>query len=154
MNPDPDQDLALQVDRMLKALPELQAPVALSRRVMAAIRAREALPWHRQAWSTWSVAAQTVALLLLASLFAGICLGAYKLPDVAAVAALKHQLLTFLSVISATWAAPSALVNAAVRAVQNLGTGPLIGCAAAAILGYLMCVGLGTVYVRLAMARR
>jgi hypothetical protein len=154
MSPDPDQDLTQQFDRALKALPELQAPVPLPRRVLAAIHARETLPWHRQAWSTWPVPAQALALFLLTSLFAGICLGAYKLPDVAAVAALKHQLLACLSVINAAWGAASALVNAAFRVVHNWGTGPLIGCAVAAILGYLMCVGLGTVYVRLALARR
>ena len=154
MNPDLDQDLAQRVDRALKALPELQAPVALSRRVLAAINARETLPWHRQAWSTWPALAQTVALFLLAGLFAGICLGAYKLPEVAAVAALKHQLLACLSVINASWAAASALVNAGFQVVHNGGTGLLIGCIAAAIFGYLMCVGLGTVYLRLAMARR
>jgi hypothetical protein len=154
MSPDPDRDLAQYVDRALKALPELQAPATLSRRVMAAIHARETLPWHRQAWNTWPVLAQTVALFLLAGLFAGICLAAYKLPDVAAVAALKHQLLACLSVIDATWGAASALVNAAFHVAHNWGTGPLIGCVVAAILGYLMCMGLGTVYVRLVMARR
>ena len=122
--------------------------------MLAAIHAQETVPWHRQAWSTWPAAVQVVALFLLASLFAGLCLGAYELPELAAVAALKHRLLTCLSVLNATWGAVMAVINAAFQLVQNWSTGLLVGCLVAAILGYLMCVGLGTVYVRLAMSRR
>ena len=154
MNPDRDQDLVLQIDRALKALPELQAPADLSRRVMAAIHARESLPWHRHAWSTWPALARAVALFLLASLFAGVCLGMHVLPEVAAVATLKHQASAWFSAASASWQAASAILNAAFLVVRNLSTGLLLGCVAAAVLGYLMCVGLGTVYVRLAMIRR
>ena len=154
MKPDPDQDLALQVDRALKALPELPAPAALSQRVMAAIHARTALPWHRQAWSTWPAWAQTVAFLLLAGLFAGICLAAYKLPEVAAVAALQHQVSAWFAVLNAGWAAVGALGTAVSHAVSHCGTALLTGCIVALVFAYLMCMGLGTVYVRLALARR
>jgi len=154
MNRDRDQELLQQVDRALKALPELQAPASLSVRVLAAINAREAVPWHRQAWSTWSQLAKVAILLLLGSLFGGICLGAYKLPHMASVHALKQQVLGAQAVFNAIWQTASVLVNASARMLHNLQPGLLAGCIAALILGYLLCVGLGTVYVRLAMARR
>jgi hypothetical protein len=45
-------------------------------------------------------------------------------------------------------------LGAGLTEVQSLGTGFIAGCLAAAALGYAMCVGLGTVCVRLAFARR
>jgi hypothetical protein len=38
--------------------------------------------------------------------------------------------------------------------VKKLGTGFIVTCLVAAGIGYAMCVGLGTVYFRLAFAKR
>jgi hypothetical protein len=46
------------------------------------------------------------------------------------------------------------LVSAAVLVVKKLGTGVIVTCLIIVGLGYAMCVGLGTVYFRLAFAKR
>ena len=46
------------------------------------------------------------------------------------------------------------LVSAAVLVVKKLGTGFIVTCLVAMGIGYAMCVGLGTVYFRLAFAKR
>ena len=46
------------------------------------------------------------------------------------------------------------LVNAAVLAVKKLGTGVIVACLVAVGIGYAMCIGVGTVYFRLAFAKR
>ena len=46
------------------------------------------------------------------------------------------------------------LANALALAVRSLGPLVLIGIAVALLLGYAACVGFGTLYVRLAFARR
>ena len=65
----PEQDLEKLIDRELRSLPAPAAPETLAPRVMAAIAARAALPWHRQTWFEWprgwqiASAALTVAFL-------------------------------------------------------------------------------------------
>jgi hypothetical protein len=46
------------------------------------------------------------------------------------------------------------LVNAALLAAKKLGTGFIVACLVAVGLGYALCVGLGTVYFRLALAKQ
>jgi hypothetical protein len=48
----------------------------------------------------------------------------------------------------------STLLSAIVIVVKHLGTAFMIGCLVIAALGYAMCLGLGTAWVRLALARR
>ena len=46
------------------------------------------------------------------------------------------------------------LVNAAVVVAKKLGTGFVVACLVAVGTGYAMCIGAGTVYFRLAFAKR
>jgi hypothetical protein len=143
-----------EIDRALKELPELSAPRTLSARVLAAIETRLALPWYRQSWQAWPVALRAVSLTVLLALFAGLCLGTWEILHGASFATAMHEVGRFFAPVAALWSAVNALMAAVVVVIKNLGTGILIGCVSALALGYAMCLGLGTVYLRLAFARR
>ena len=49
---------------------------------------------------------------------------------------------------------PAVLAEAAVLVVRQLGMPLLVGCIAGMVLAYVACIGLGTVWLRLAVARR
>jgi len=65
----PEQDLEKLMECELRSLPSPRAPETLASRVMAAITAQAALPWHRRTWFEWprgwqvASAALTVAFL-------------------------------------------------------------------------------------------
>ncbi|HWI59846.1 MAG TPA: hypothetical protein VNZ22_21635 [Bacillota bacterium] len=154
MNAELDKRLERAIDRELKALPELVAPASLPSRVLARVAQRTALPWHRQGWQMWPVPLQAAFLVLLLGLFGGLCLAAWQLPQVAGVAAATRTVAGWFSGVNAVCSALTALVGAGSTLVKQLGTGLLIGGLMAAAVGYGLCVGLTTVYVRLALARR
>jgi hypothetical protein len=56
--------------------------------------------------------------------------------------------------LSRTLSTLGVLVNALALVVRSLGPLVLFGIMAALLLGYFACVGFGTLYVRLAFARR
>lgn len=58
------EDLEKLIHQTLRSLPERRAPRTLESRVMAAIEARAALPWWKQSFSRWPIAARCVFLLL------------------------------------------------------------------------------------------
>jgi hypothetical protein len=154
MNSEYEKRLENEIHGELKKLPELIAPRTLISRVMAAIEARLRLPWYRQSWQVWPLALRAVSLVILLALFGGLCFGAWKLSQAEAVAAAMQRPLGLLSGLGAIFHAISVVLTALILAVKQLGAGILIGCLAALALGYAMCVGLGTVYLRLGLARR
>src|SRR5689334_2687565 len=152
MNFDYEKRLETAVDRELKQLPELLAPHTLVLRVMKAIEARLGLPWYRQSWQMWSLALRTVSLVILATLFAGLCFGSWKLTHVESVAAATGSVSHWFGGFGVIWHAAAALISALIVAVKQLGTGFLVAIFAALALGYALCVGLGTVYLRVGLA--
>jgi len=62
--------------------------------------------------------------------------------------------MSWISGLGAILYAVSVVVGGLVLAVKQLNTAVIIGCLVAVALGYAMCVGLGTVYLRLALSRR
>jgi len=60
MDPSPIENLTLakRVDAELRALPLVRAPAALQARVLAELARRQALPWWRQSFRDWPMAAQ------------------------------------------------------------------------------------------------
>ena len=154
MNFDDEKQLETAVDRELKQLPDLLAPHALVMRVMKAIEARLGLPWYRQSWQMWSLTLQTVSLVILVALFAGFCFGTWRLTHLESVAAATRSVGHWFGGFGVIWHATAALMSALVVAVKQLGTGFLVAIFAALALGYALCVGLGTVYLRVGLARR
>jgi hypothetical protein len=154
MNSDYDKQLEAAISRELKALPELAAPGVLANRVMAALDQRARVPWYRCSWQMWPVVLQTASLVVLLALFGGLCLAGWELSQAEATTFALHRVGEWFSGISMIENTFNVLVSAAVLVVKELGTGFIITCLVAAGIGYAMCVGLGTVYFRLAFAKR
>jgi hypothetical protein len=139
MNPNREYQLEAEIDRELKSLPEIPAPVTLIVRVMQAIARRRALPWFRRAWQTWPAWLQVVSFVTLALLFTATCLGLWE-----GAALAIHKYGSVLSMLTTLWTTITVLFGALVTAVNQLPRGVLIGCIAAVALGYTMCAAMGT----------
>jgi hypothetical protein len=66
------EDLEKFIHQTLRALPERRAPRSLEARVFAAIAARQALPWWRQSFTHWPLAARGAFLVVSAVLAAAL----------------------------------------------------------------------------------
>lgn len=154
MNPHDEKQLEAAISRELKALPNLRAPSSLAARVMATIEQRQAVPWYRQAWQHWPLPLQAVATLVLVASFSSLCFLSWQFmrtPDFALAAAKAGSLFSGFGVV---WKAFAVLKGALLLAVKAVNPAILIGCGVALAMGYALCLGLGTVYVRLGFARR
>lgn len=154
MNANHDSELETRMDRELKSLPLLSAPTTLAPRVLAAIGSRTAAPWYRRAWPTWPLALQAVSMAVLLAAFAAICVASWQVVQTPVVVSAASEAAGWISSLSAIWKAAGALVDAVILAFKSLGVWVFAGCLAALLFGYATCVGLGTVYFRLAFARR
>jgi hypothetical protein len=63
-----DSNLENFIHQTLRSLPDRPAPRSLESRVLAAIEARASLPWWKQSFAQWPVAARCVFVLLSAGL--------------------------------------------------------------------------------------
>ena len=154
MNEDEHPQLEAAVDRELKALPNLRAPQTLLPRVMAVIEQRAVLPWYRRAWQTWPQPLRVVSMLILLVAFGGLCFGSWQLVHAPAVASATSEASGWFRMLSRTLSTLGVLANALALAVRSLGPLALFGIMIALLLSYAACVGFGTLYVRLAFARR
>jgi hypothetical protein len=154
MNPEYDKQLEAAINRELKALPELVAPTVLASRIMATIEQRARVSWYRRSWQTWPVALQAVSLVVLLVLFGGLCLGGWQLSQTGTATLALHRAGEWLSGFGVIGNTFNVLVNAAVVVMKKLGTGVIVACLVVAGTGYAMCIGAGTVYFRLAFAKR
>lgn len=154
MNSDYEKQLAASVQRELNTLGELSAPGGLAARVMGIIQQRAGAPWYRRAWQTWPRPQRIVALAVMLTLFAGLCVGSWQFGQSDLLADTLGLIGERLSVLNVLWGAMSALGNAMTLAIQSIH--PLVWMGGALVLlgCYVACVGLGTVCVRLAWARR
>src|SRR5215469_1490979 len=98
MNGDNQERLEIEIDRELRALPDLPAPSTLAPRVMAAIGRRTVAPWYARAWP---VLAQAASFLLLAGLFGGLCYGAWNLGQLQFVHAAGGEIARGVSALGA-----------------------------------------------------
>jgi hypothetical protein len=150
MNPQYEKQLEASVRRELAALGELPAPPALASRILSAIEQRAAMPWYRQSWSAWPVALRMASLAVLVLLFAGICFGF----QAAGHSTVASQATGWFAGLGVIWKTLSVLAGAVVATIQYLGTGLVVGGVVLLLATYAAGIGLGTAYVRLAMARR
>lgn len=154
MKPANQHDLECQVDRVLKRLPEVPAPQTLLPRVLAAVRARAALPWYRQSWQAWPMPLQIATILVLVASFGVFLFASWELSRAAGYAAVRQEIGEMFSAVAVIGNVLGVLVSALRLVVEKLGTGFIIGCLAAAGLAYSIFIGLGTVYLRLAFSQR
>lgn len=71
--PNPEE-LEKLIHQTLRSLPDRPAPRSLEARVLAAIEARQGLPWWRQSFIHWPLAARG-AFLLVTALLAAVLIG-------------------------------------------------------------------------------
>lgn len=154
MNSDYEKQLAASVQRELNTLGELSAPGGLAARIMGSIQQRAAAPWYRRAWQTWPRPQRIVALAVMLTLFAGLCVGSWQFGQSDLLADTLGLIGERLSVLNVLWGAMSALGNAMTLAIQSIHPLVMIGGAVVLLACYAACMGLGTVCVRLAWARR
>jgi len=154
MNPDYEKQLEARVGRELKALGELEAPPAVARRVMHAIEQRTMAPWYRREWQAWPLSVRGASFIGLLAAFALVCFGSWRLVNFATLTPAARQVSGWFRLADSIWNAVSVLTNALGLAFRSLDPMVLIGSAAMLVLCYAICVGLGTVYWRLAYVRR
>jgi len=154
MDMENQQRLEAEIDRQLKALPELVAPRSLAPRVMAVLARRASLPWYRQSWPAWPMPVRVFALVVSLALFGVLCYAGWEFTQLPAFGAVSGKLASVVSGLSSIWKTVGVLVTAMLLAFKHLGNWFIFGCLAAVALAYGMCIGLGSVYFKLAFARR
>ena len=153
MTPEHEKRLESSIDRELEALPDLTAPATLISRVMSAIENHAYLPWFRQSWPMWPQGLRIASLALALALFGGLCFGSWELWHSAGFAAASHTVSGWMASFSAIWNALNVLFGSIVLAAKQLSSIYLIACLVALAFAYILCVGLGTLYVRLGLTR-
>ena len=154
MNAEYEKQLEAVVRRELDALGELEAPPEIARRVMRIIEQRAALPWYRREWQTWPLALRIGSLAGLVAAFACLCFESSQLARFAILTPAAREVSGWFSLANASWNAVNVLTNAMGLAFRSLGPAVLIGSAVLLLFCYAACLGLGTIYWRLAYARR
>lgn len=149
-----EQQLETEIDRELKRLPDLPAPPTLGSRVLAAIAYRACLPWYRQSWQRWPLPLRIAFLLASTALVAALGFALWKVPQTAPVTGAWHQFAGWFSPAASILNVIGTVLSAVGLAAKQLGTAFFAGCLLLIALLWAVCVGLGTVYVRLALARR
>jgi len=151
MAPEIDKNLERLIHRQLKELPPLKAPPVLLMRVLSAARARQALAWWQQPiwhWPTWVKAAFVV---IAAGIMMSLTGGTWWAGELAAnppefanrgidmAQSLAGTVSPLTNVMSVLWR--SFLQTAVISALAVAG------------VMYLICVGAGTLFVRVAWKR-
>ena len=148
MNPQYEKQLEACVRRELDALGELPAPPALANQIMRAIEQRGVVPWYRQSWSAWPLALRLASFSVLLVAFGGLCWGGWLVTHGATV---PDWMSTLYAGAGALWRTAVVLGNTVISLFSHLGTGVLFGGATVMFGAWVMCIGLGTAYVRLAL---
>jgi hypothetical protein len=154
MNNEYEKQLEASVRRELNALGELEAPPEIARRVMRVIEQRAAAPWYRREWQAWPLVLQVGSLAGLLAGFAFLCFGTSQLAHSATLTPAAREVAGWFSVADAVWRAVNALANALELAFRSLGPTVIVVGAVTLLFCYATCLGLGTIYWRLAYARR
>jgi hypothetical protein len=154
MNLDNDSQLELEISRELKALPELAAPASVTNRVLAAIELRWNVPWYRRSWVTWSLALRIASLTAMLALFGGLCLAGWEISRTETIMSATQRAGQWFSELNTIGSVLNILAGSAALVVKKLGMTFIVACLVAAGLGYAIFLGLGTVYFRLAFAKR
>jgi hypothetical protein len=153
MNPDYEKQLEAEIGRELNGLPELAAPAALVPRVLRTIEQRNRLPWYRRSWQSWPMSLQAASFVMLLTVFGGLCLGGGKAVRAEAAVRLLQSAGEWLAGGKAVVNTFGVLANAAGQAVHSLGPGCIALLLILAGTGYVLSLGLGTVFFRLAFAK-
>jgi hypothetical protein len=154
MSLDHEKRLEIEVGRVLKDLPDLEAPSSLLGQVISRLEERANLPWYRRSWQTWPAPLRVALLMTLLTLFIGLCLAGREFTHSGMAMAAAHRVGEWFSGLGAIANTLAVLLNSLCLVLKKLGTGFVILCLFAVGLAYVMCVGLGTMYMRLTFAKQ
>ncbi len=144
-------DLEKLIHQELQKLPELTAPATLIPGVLAAIQQRAAAPWWRRAWWDWPAPAKALFALLALATAALATGGVWWLGSGATPFA--SEITERLNGIGNLWDALAPFSEAGGLLWQKAGYPLAIGALVLSMSFYLFCLGLGTVFVRVAVKR-
>ena len=139
MEPKTDPKLEQLIHQELKKLPPVTAPVRLAARVLEVVRARRALPWWQQSFWHWPALARAVFLIVVALIAVSLTGGTWFAGEVAADGSIGRYVSPFTNAFAIMWR--SFLQTLVVWALSFAG------------VLYLICVGAGTLFVRMAYRR-
>lgn len=153
MTPNPESELEQFVDRELKTLPPLQAPVDLVPGVLAMLAARERRPWWQQPVVRWPWPARLGFLVGTTGLSALLLYFTWGLTSGASFDLLADEVATVTGRLELIRSLGGALGGAVLALARSAG--PWLPWAAAGVLGvsYLTTVALGPYCYRLALGR-
>jgi hypothetical protein len=154
MNSDDYKRLETEIDRELKNLPELSAPVTLLARVMSGIGQQSALPWYRRSWQGWPMPLQAASLAVMLALFGGLCYGSWLFAQSPGASHATQSISGWFSEAGSAWNTLNVLGGAMSLVIKKLGTGFIVAALSVAVMSYFACIGFGTAMVRFALARR
>jgi hypothetical protein len=150
MQPEFDPKLEAILDQELRKLPDVPAPQTLAPRVMARIRAREKKPWWQQSWWNWPLAAQAAFLFIVLAIVGLFTQSGLMVDD--SVRSYSQQVTEQASTLSALLNNFQPLLN--LFAILWQKAQPLwLYVFILAVALYLACVGVGTIFVRVALRR-
>jgi hypothetical protein len=148
MNHEPDRQLEALIHRELRQLPPLQAPGDLIARVRQAIASQGTLPWWSQSWFAWPRPAQFASALAAFALLGGV---AWLLGGAWTEAALPGELSGTLAALGGAFGALLQFLATS----AGVSVSMLLACALGALgVMYLSCIGLGTLFYKVAVNSR
>jgi len=90
----------------------------------------------------------------MAALFGGICFGVWEASHTATFGLAVHKIGGWFSGLSAIYTTLNVLAGAIVAMIKQVNSAVLMAFLCAAGLGYALFLGLGTMYFRVAFAKR
>jgi hypothetical protein len=114
------EDLEKHIHQTLRALPERRAPRSLEARVMAAIAAQEALPWWRQSFVHWPLAARGAFFIVTAVLAAAVIIICFRTSGEVQAASLVAGPLALWSKVTAIFGGVGNLFGVVFRSIPPL----------------------------------
>jgi hypothetical protein len=153
MQPDYEKRLESRIDAELKGLGELRAPGSLAERVLNGISRRAAAPWYRRDWEAWPTPLRVGSIAVLLAAFAATCAGTWRFTNSPTYDRALQEAGNWLSPLALAWKTLALVFNSLCLAIKSVHPAILFGAIALLFLAYGMCFGLGTLYVRFAMAR-
>ena len=154
MNTNHEDQLAARIDRELKSLSLVSAPPTLSPRIMARLAGQAEVTWYRRAWPTWPMALRAASFILLLAFFGGLCFAGWQVSHAPSVTATTEKVSGVFALVTLAANTLNVLANAAALVMRHLGTGFIVAAAAVVLLGYTVCMAIGSFYLRYAFARR
>lgn len=143
-----------ELDRKLRSLPDRPAPRTLIPRVLTALHAQAVLPWYRRPWWNWPPAAQVLSLLVLSGLLGMATWLVIHAGRVDWAAAFMDDAKRWLAPLAPVWSLLSALAGAVALVLKGAGGWVPAAGTGLCLVMYLSCIGLGTVFYRVAFSRR